>query len=168
MDTHWRLQYTNIGAIECVASPGLCMDVVHWAYGRPYVVVVAARARGPAIPTWHRAAGRIAIAGAKHMSELGIGAVPTCAPFHRQERARTAVGVFVVVASKFAYVRHQEQPKVPLWSVRGCYFRSAAATLGKFNLRPCLALASRWLPGWPSPNSCTSNCLDSTWHPNLG
>ena len=51
-----------------------------------------------------------------------------------------------------------DPPRVSLWSVRSCYFRSAAATLQKSLLRPCLALASRWLPGWPSPNSHTSNC----------
>ena len=49
-----------------------------------------------------------------------------------------------------------------LWSVRSCYFRSVGAALGESHLRPCLALASRWLPGWFLPSSPTANCLDST------
>ena len=32
---------------------------------------------------------------------------------------------------------------------------------------PCLALASWWLPGWPFPNSPTSNCLVLTPVPDL-
>ena len=48
-----------------------------------------------------------------------------------------------------------------LWSVGGCYFRSAAATLC---LIPCLALAlsSRCPPGWFLLNSSTTNSLDLT------
>ena len=48
-----------------------------------------------------------------------------------------------------------------LWSVRSCYLGSIAATLGLLHT-PCLALASRWLPGWFSPHSI------QTWGSELG
>ena len=50
---------------------------------------------------------------------------------------------------------------MPLWSVDCFYLGGVAATLCLLHT-PCLALASRWLPGWFLPNSSTTNCLDTT------